>query len=205
MADVIADHGHNVTLFQPFHIAMKNLDGLVKSKNIEIINYYLDHYEELLKSEADNFSVLWDSHLFNNPVLSSFTMSKMFMEKFEKTDTQLYLDTNLHAELKSRKFDVAIAETFGAAPFYVTFIWKYEKGDAEFEKRLPKNVHFKKWIPQPALLSDKRMKVFVTHGGLGSTMEIAYTGKPALMVPIFGDRYQIARMLARHGGAVSQI
>ncbi|UMM32360.1 hypothetical protein L5515_006186 [Caenorhabditis briggsae] len=122
MADVIADHGHNVTLFQPFHIAMKNLDGLVKSKNIEIINYYPDHYEELLKSEAENFAVLWDSHLFNNPVLSSFTMSKMFMEKFEKTDTQLYLDTNLHAELKSRKFDVAIAETFGAAPFYLTHL-----------------------------------------------------------------------------------
>ncbi|PIC23240.1 hypothetical protein B9Z55_017009 [Caenorhabditis nigoni] len=122
IADVIADHGHNVTLFQPFHIAMKNLDGLVKNKNIEVINYYPDHYEELLKSEAENFSVLWDSHLFNNPVFSSFMMSKMFMEKFEKTERKLYLDKNLHAELKSRNFDVAIAEPFGAAPFYFSHL-----------------------------------------------------------------------------------
>ncbi|PIC23459.1 hypothetical protein B9Z55_017154 [Caenorhabditis nigoni] len=85
----------------------------------------------------------------------------------------------------------------------VTFIWKYEKDDAEFQKRLPKNVHLKKWVPQPALLADSRVKVFVTHGGLGSTMEVAYTGKPALMIPIFGDQYQNAMMLARHGGAVS--
>ncbi|CAP28610.1 Protein CBG08856 [Caenorhabditis briggsae] len=381
MADVIADHGHNVTLFQPFHIAMKNLDGLVKSKNIEIINYYPDHYEDLQKSEAQTFPVFWDSHLVNNPVLSSFMMPKMLANEFEKTDRQLYLDTNLHAELKSRKFDVAIAETFGAASFFfahllelpcipiysavrfevvnklfgqpsalgyitrdgskgapdagfldrlsdvyrkyfdvlgferifqyqnelfqktlgrpvpswkdlitqspvfitnsnpyldfavpttativhvggitmdlkkmknvgplpeeyekilqerestvlisfgsvirsfqmpdnfkaglikmfeslpdVTFIWKYEKDDTEFQKKLPKNVHLKKWVPQPALLADHRVKVFVTHGGLGSTMEIAYTGKPALMVPIFGDQHHNALMLARHGGAVS--
>ncbi|UMM32359.1 hypothetical protein L5515_006185 [Caenorhabditis briggsae] len=95
-------------------------------------------------------------------------------------------------------FKAGLIKMFESLPD-VTFIWKYEKGDAEFEKRLPKNVHLKKWVPQPALLSDKRMKVFVTHGGLGSTMEIAYTGKPALIFPIFGDQYQNARMLARHG------
>ncbi|CAO4378917.1 unnamed protein product [Caenorhabditis nigoni] len=358
IADVIADHGHNVTLFQPFHTNMKNLDGLVKNKNIEIINYYPDHYEDLLKSEDQTFTALWDSRLANNPVLFSFMVPKMITGEFEKTDTQLYLDTNLHAELKSRKFDVAIAEAFGASSFFfahlldlpcipvfsavrfeivnelfgqpsalgyttrdgskgapdagfldrlndvyrkyfedlghksltqspifitnsnpyldfavpttativhaggitmdlnkvkhvgplpeeyenilqerestvlisfgsvyrsfqmpdkfkaglikmfeslpdVTFIWKYEKDDAEFKKRLPKNVHLKKWVPQTDLLADKRVKVFMTHGGLGSTMEVAYSAKPALMVPISGDQPQNALMLARHGGAVS--
>ncbi|PIC23222.1 hypothetical protein B9Z55_016995 [Caenorhabditis nigoni] len=85
----------------------------------------------------------------------------------------------------------------------VTFIWKYEKDDPEFQKRLPNNVHLKKWVPQPALLADKRLKVFVTHGGLGSTMEVAYSGKPALMIPIFAEQPQNAMMLARHGGAIS--
>ncbi|PIC25881.1 hypothetical protein B9Z55_018638 [Caenorhabditis nigoni] len=380
IADVIADHGHNVTLFQPFHTNMKNLDGLVKNKNIEIINYYPDHYEDLLKSEDQTFTALWDSRLANNPVLFSFMVPKMITGEFEKTDTQLYLDTNLHAELKSRKFDVAIAEAFGASSFFfahlldlpcipvfsavrfeivnelfgqpsalgyttrdgskgapdagfldrlndvyrkyfedlghsgifqyqnelfqktmarpvpswknlvtqspifitnsnpyldfavpttativhaggitmdlnkvkhvgplteeyenilqerestvlisfgsvyrsfqmpdnfkaglikmfeslpdVTFIWKYEEDDAEFKKRLPKNVHLKKWVPQTDLLADKRVKVFMTHGGLGSTMEVAYSAKPALMVPISGDQPQNALMLARHGGAV---
>ncbi|CAP28336.1 Protein CBG08698 [Caenorhabditis briggsae] len=91
MADVIADHGHNVTLFQPFHIAMKNLEGLVKNKNIEIINYYPDHYEDLLKSEVQTFPEFWDSRLVNNPFLSSFMISKILTDEFAKTGTQLYL------------------------------------------------------------------------------------------------------------------
>ncbi|EGT31514.1 hypothetical protein CAEBREN_25593 [Caenorhabditis brenneri] len=65
------------------------------------------------------------------------------------------------------------------------------------------NVHLKKWVPQPSLLSDSRLKAFVTHGGLGSTMEVAYSGKPALMVPVFGDQPHNAYMLARHGGAIA--
>uniref|UniRef100_A0A1I7V1T0 glucuronosyltransferase n=1 Tax=Caenorhabditis tropicalis TaxID=1561998 RepID=A0A1I7V1T0_9PELO len=80
----------------------------------------------------------------------------------------------------------------------VTFIFKYEN---EMEN-IPKNVHLKKWVPQPALLQDDRLKVFVTHGGLGSTMEVAYSGKPTLMIPLFADQFENAQMLARHGGAI---
>ncbi|PIC23458.1 hypothetical protein B9Z55_017153 [Caenorhabditis nigoni] len=96
---------------------MKNLDGLVKNKDIEIINYYPDHYDDLQNSEAKTFSVFWDSHIVSNPILYSIMMPKMINDEFERTDKQLYLDTNLHADLKRKKFDVAIAETFGAAPF----------------------------------------------------------------------------------------
>uniref|UniRef100_A0A8R1INQ8 glucuronosyltransferase n=1 Tax=Caenorhabditis japonica TaxID=281687 RepID=A0A8R1INQ8_CAEJA len=45
--------------------------------------------------------------------------------------------------------------------------------------------------------------MFVTHGGLGSIMELAYAGKPAIVVPIFGDQPHNAVMLERHGGAVA--
>lgn len=99
-------------------------------------------------------------------------------------------------------FKAGLIKVFESLPD-VTFIWKYEKDDLEFQKRLPKNVHLKKWIPQPSLLADKRVKLFITHGGLGSTMEVAYTGKPAIVVPIFGDQHHNAVMLARHGGAVA--
>ncbi|CCD67007.1 glucuronosyltransferase [Caenorhabditis elegans] len=380
LANIIADHGHN-TVFQPFHIALKNTDGLIKNKNIEIINYYPDHYAELLKKKTPTFPDFWDSHLMNNPVLSSFLMPKALGGEFEQTTTQLFQDQKILNDLKNRNFDVLLAETFEIAGFYiadlleipsiplmsavrlpiidsafgqpsilgyfpqqyskvapeagfldrlndlyriffwnlttqrlcqfqndfiqkaighpvphwrdlvkespiyitnsnsyldfavpttativhvggitidlekmrhvaalteeyenilaerestvfisfgsvirsyempdnfkagiikmfkslpdVTFIWKYEKDDVKFQNRLPKNVHLKKWVPQPSLLADKRVKLFVTHGGLGSTMEVAYTGKPALMVPIFGDQPNNADMLARHGGAVA--
>ncbi|CAL2045118.1 unnamed protein product [Caenorhabditis brenneri] len=82
-----------------------------------------------------------------------------------------------------------------------TFIWKYEVDDEQLVKRLPKNVFLKKWVPQPALLADPRLKLFITHGGLGSTLEVAYSGKPALMIPVFGDQLLNAKMLSRHGGA----
>ncbi|EFP07055.1 CRE-UGT-1 protein [Caenorhabditis remanei] len=91
----------------------------------------------------------------------------------------------------------------------ITFIWKYEVDDESLSKRLSKNAILRKWVPQPALLgkslhfrlSDPRLKLFITHGGLGSTLEVAYSGKPALMIPVFGDQLLNAKMLSRHGGA----
>uniref|UniRef100_A0A1I7V202 glucuronosyltransferase n=1 Tax=Caenorhabditis tropicalis TaxID=1561998 RepID=A0A1I7V202_9PELO len=381
LADIIADHGHNVTLFQPYHNALKNVDGLVKNKNIEIINYYPTHYDELLKAETQTFQLFWDSQLIGNPVLAAFMLPSVLGGSFKKTAMEVLRDQTTINDLKNRKFDVMMAETFeltgvyiahllgipcipmmstvrypifnglfgqpsflghvpqpgskGApdtgffdrlndiyrfvfnhiaqervnkyqnefieeaightvpywkdlvkeSPVYITnsnpyldyavpttasivhvggitmdvqkmkkvgklpeeyekilrekeatvlisfgsvirsyempehfktgliktfealpnttFIWKYEQEDVEFQKRVPKNVHLKKWVPQPALLADDRVKVFVTHGGLGSTMEVAYTGKPAIFVPIFGDQGHNAMMLARHGGALA--
>ncbi|CAB3406558.1 unnamed protein product [Caenorhabditis bovis] len=84
---------------------------------------------------------------------------------------------------------------------HVTFIWKYETDDLEFAKEAD-NIYFSKWVPQPALLADHRLSAFVTHGGLGSTNELAYCGKPAILVPVFVDQYRNAKMLERHGGSI---
>ncbi|CAP28991.2 Protein CBR-UGT-2 [Caenorhabditis briggsae] len=54
-----------------------------------------------------------------------------------------------------------------------------------------------------SFLADHRLNLFITHGGLGSTLEVAYAGKPSLMIPIFGDQFLNAKMLSRHGGAIS--
>ncbi|CAB3410793.1 unnamed protein product [Caenorhabditis bovis] len=83
----------------------------------------------------------------------------------------------------------------------VTFIWKYETDDLEFAKGAD-NIYFSKWVPQPALLADHRLSAFLTHGGLGSSNELAYCGKPAILVPLFGDQYRNAKMLARHEGSI---
>uniref|UniRef100_A0A8R1HTC2 UDP-glucuronosyltransferase n=1 Tax=Caenorhabditis japonica TaxID=281687 RepID=A0A8R1HTC2_CAEJA len=83
----------------------------------------------------------------------------------------------------------------------VTFFWKYESDDVSFAKDV-NNIHFSKWLPQTALLNDDRLTAFMTHGGLGSTMELAHLGKPALMIPVFADQHRNANMLARHGGAL---
>ncbi|CAI5438986.1 unnamed protein product [Caenorhabditis angaria] len=82
-----------------------------------------------------------------------------------------------------------------------TFIWKYESNDTKWADHV-KNIHFSQWVPQTALLNDERITAFLTHGGLGSTNELAYCGKPALMIPIFGDQVRNAKMFIRHGGAI---
>ncbi|CAI5451108.1 unnamed protein product [Caenorhabditis angaria] len=84
----------------------------------------------------------------------------------------------------------------------VTFIWKYESDDLEWAENI-ENIVFMKWIPQTALLNDKRVNAFLTHGGLGSTNELAYLGKPAIMIPIFADQMRNANMLRRHNGTIS--
>ncbi|CCD64217.1 UDP-glucuronosyltransferase [Caenorhabditis elegans] len=83
----------------------------------------------------------------------------------------------------------------------VTFIWKYETNDTSFAFGID-NIYFSKWVPQSKLLNDARLTAFLTHGGLGSTNELAHFGKPAVMVPIFGDQYRNGHMLQRHGCAI---
>uniref|UniRef100_A0A1I7SZ16 glucuronosyltransferase n=1 Tax=Caenorhabditis tropicalis TaxID=1561998 RepID=A0A1I7SZ16_9PELO len=81
----------------------------------------------------------------------------------------------------------------------VTFLWKYEEPEEEFmKKNIPENVYLSKWFPQPSLLADKRVNMFITHGGLGSTMELAYAAKPGIVTPLFADQPSNAQMLSRH-------
>lgn len=100
-------------------------------------------------------------------------------------------------------FKTGVIRTFASLPD-TTFIWKYENEDSAALKNLniPDNVILKKWIPQPELLADERLSLFITHGGLGSTLEVAYSGKPSIMIPIFGDQLINAKTLSRHGGSI---
>uniref|UniRef100_A0A1I7TAQ6 glucuronosyltransferase n=1 Tax=Caenorhabditis tropicalis TaxID=1561998 RepID=A0A1I7TAQ6_9PELO len=98
------------------------------------------------------------------------------------------------------KWRNGLLETIRSMPD-VTFIWKYESDDVSFANGVS-NIHFSKWVPQTALLNDHRLTAFVSHGGLGSTMELAYSGKPSILIPIFADQIRNANMLARHRGVI---
>ncbi|EGT35401.1 hypothetical protein CAEBREN_12053 [Caenorhabditis brenneri] len=99
-----------------------------------------------------------------------------------------------------KKWRSGLLETIKSMP-NVTFIWKYESDDVSFANGID-NIHFSKWVPQTALLNDDRLTAFVSHGGLGSTMELAYSGKPAVMIPVFADQVRNANMLERHKGVI---
>ncbi|XP_038221061.1 UDP-glucosyltransferase 2-like [Zerene cesonia] len=65
-----------------------------------------------------------------------------------------------------------------------TVLWKFE----EKIDGLPKNVHVRPWMPQPSILAHPNVKLFITHGGLLSTLESLQYGVPLLAIPVFGDQ-----------------
>ncbi|KIH61782.1 hypothetical protein ANCDUO_07943 [Ancylostoma duodenale] len=98
------------------------------------------------------------------------------------------------------EFKVSLLEVFESMPD-TTFIMKYEEEGSKMADHLP-NVHLSTWFPQNALLADPRLTAFVTHGGLGSVTELAFQGKPAVIIPVIADQLRNAPMLAKHGGGI---
>ncbi|KAH8343684.1 hypothetical protein KR059_004433 [Drosophila kikkawai] len=77
-----------------------------------------------------------------------------------------------------------LMETF--ASLRQRILWKFE--DDQLPGK-PENVFISKWFPQPDLLAHPNVKLFITHGGLLSTIESIYFGKPVLGLPVFYDQH----------------
>jgi len=58
------------------------------------------------------------------------------------------------------------------------------------------------WIPQNDLLADRRVKVFISHGGLNSVIESVYHATPLIVFPICGDQPSNAAAAVSKGLAV---
>lgn len=54
-------------------------------------------------------------------------------------------------------------------------------------------------MPQNDILAHPNVKLFVSHGGLFSTMESVDRGIPLLIVPFFGDQHRNARRIEMAG------
>ncbi|KAH8294654.1 hypothetical protein KR018_000885, partial [Drosophila ironensis] len=77
-----------------------------------------------------------------------------------------------------------ILKTFASLPQRV--LWKFE--DDQLPNK-PSNVFISKWFPQPDILAHPKVKLFITHGGLLSTIESIFHGKPVLGLPFFYDQF----------------
>lgn len=64
-------------------------------------------------------------------------------------------------------------------------LWKWE---ADSLPNQPPNVMIRKWFPQADILAHKNVKLFITHGGLLSTLEAVDRGVPLLAIPVYGDQ-----------------
>ncbi|XP_050559578.1 UDP-glycosyltransferase UGT5-like [Spodoptera frugiperda] len=99
------------------------------------------------------------------------------------------------AALKPHTRD-ALLKLFASLPY--TVLWKFE----EPLKDLPPNVHVRSWMPQLSILVHKNIRLFITHGGLLSTLEAVYAGVPLLAIPVFGDQPSNAERAELAGYAV---
>ncbi|XP_018319917.1 2-hydroxyacylsphingosine 1-beta-galactosyltransferase [Agrilus planipennis] len=64
-------------------------------------------------------------------------------------------------------------------------LWKWESDDNMPD--LPANVKLRRWLPQQDLLGHKKIRAFITHGGLLSMFETVYHGVPIVSLPVFCD------------------
>ncbi|KAI4462084.1 UDP-glucosyltransferase [Holotrichia oblita] len=82
-----------------------------------------------------------------------------------------------------------------------TVLWKFETDLPD----LPPNVIIRKWFPQSDLLAHPNVKLFITHGGILSTIEALYHSVPIVGIPVFGDQaMNMANAVLRGQGVVVQ-
>lgn len=75
-------------------------------------------------------------------------------------------------------------------------LWKYEDNTIN---SMPPNVFIKKWMPQNDILAHPNVKLFISHGGLFSTMESIDRGIPLLIIPFFADQHKNGRRVEHSG------
>merc|ERR1712062_159836 len=78
-------------------------------------------------------------------------------------------------------------------------IWKW---DADVPN-LSQNVKISSWLPQQDLLGHPNLKVFVTHGGLGSLVESIYHKAVIVGIPFSNDQRPNILRAVGHGYATS--
>uniref|UniRef100_A0A1B6K457 UDP-glucuronosyltransferase n=1 Tax=Homalodisca liturata TaxID=320908 RepID=A0A1B6K457_9HEMI len=79
-----------------------------------------------------------------------------------------------------------------------TVIFKYE----DDLQGVPSNVVIRQWLPQKEILAHKNVRAVFGHGGLSSTIEAVYFGKPLIGLPFFADQYLNVKGMVSLGAAI---
>uniref|UniRef100_A0AC34GB22 Glucuronosyltransferase n=1 Tax=Panagrolaimus sp. ES5 TaxID=591445 RepID=A0AC34GB22_9BILA len=61
------------------------------------------------------------------------------------------------------------------------------------------NIFVTNWAPQTLLLHHPRLKLFFTHGGYNSLLEVGHSGIPVLLMPMMYDQTRNGQVVERNG------
>ncbi|XP_017784695.1 PREDICTED: UDP-glucuronosyltransferase 2B2-like [Nicrophorus vespilloides] len=108
---------------------------------------------------------------------------------------------SMGSNLKSKSFPLDKREGIMKAlsKLKMKVLWKFEDENLLGK---PSNVLIKKWLPQQDVLAHPNVKLFISHGGLLSTIEAIYHGVPVLGIPVFGDQAMNMKHAVQNGFAV---
>lgn len=103
------------------------------------------------------------------------------------------MGSNLRSQDLTDSRRKAILKAF--AGLNVKVLWKWEDESLPDQ---PSNVRISKWVPQNDVLAHPNVKLFVTHGGLLSTLEAIYHGVPIVGISVYGDQHSNMRIAEDH-------
>ena len=58
------------------------------------------------------------------------------------------------------------------------------------------------WLPQQDLLGHRKIKLFITHGGLFSNQEAVHHGVPLIGLPVYADQFSNVKRAEQDGYAI---
>ncbi|XP_035453092.2 UDP-glucosyltransferase 2 [Spodoptera frugiperda] len=100
--------------------------------------------------------------------------------------------TNVRPSMVPEHLKHKLIRAFSKLPCSV--LWKWD----EVLKDLPYNVRLGKWFPQAALLNHPNVKLFLSQCGQQSIDEAIAAAVPVLGLPLTGDQWRNAELLAHH-------
>ncbi|EPB79895.1 hypothetical protein ANCCEY_00961 [Ancylostoma ceylanicum] len=169
IADILQEAGHDVVIYE-----------------------LPDYMKEKMSTKQFNF---WDKN----------TGTVSFQKKFVSTFTQLQVevcdlllsDNHTMDELRNKHFDVGITEMLGACGFGL-----FDKIGVDHiicASAVGVQSTMNNFFDMPHLTSitptHPKLLCFVSHAGLNSVLELTRSGKPSILVPIFGDQFGNARIV----------
>ncbi|XP_044753278.1 UDP-glycosyltransferase UGT5-like [Coccinella septempunctata] len=123
---------------------------------------------------------------------------RKFMDEAKEGVVYFSMGSNLKSKDLPPRIRGSILKVF--AKLDVKVLWKWED---ETLPGQPGNVKLSKWLPQQEILGHPNLKVFITHGGLLSTIEAVHYGVPLLTLPVYGDQKLNAATAQQKGYAIN--
>ncbi|XP_072381212.1 UDP-glycosyltransferase UGT5-like [Diabrotica undecimpunctata] len=107
---------------------------------------------------------------------------KAIMDSAKEGIVYFSMGSNIDPSMMKEEISTAIFNALGKLPHKVFVKWPKDVPGKN------KNIEIRSWFPQQDVLAHPNVKLFITHGGLLSTLETIYYGVPVLTLPIFGDQ-----------------